>query len=329
MKPQFSIVIPVHNEGPHIDPLYTQLAEVMGASYPSFEVIFVDDASTDDSFTRMEQIAGLDERVTAIQLRRNFGKGAALAAGFDHARGEIIISMDGDLHHDPADIPALVKKMEEGYDLVSGRRHARLDSLLTRRVPAAAANWCSRKISGIPIHDFGSGFKAYRRKVIKSVNLYGDLFRFIPALADVNGSRVAEVPIRSPERPADKPRYRLERTFSVLFDLVTVRFLRKYLTRPLHLFGPLGLAAMTAGGGCLAFVLWKKLHGPVFLEHGPLLVMGFVLVLAGLQLITTGLIGELLIRTYFESQKRRIYTVERVLSRKHSQAEAARQAGAG
>lgn len=320
LKPEFSIVIPVHDEEPHLVALYTRIVEVMEPTYPAFEIVFVDDASTDGSFRLLEQMARMDERVVAIQLRRNFGQSGALAAGFDAARGEIVIAMDGDLQHDPADIPALVEKMREGYDLVSGWRYPRVDNFLTRRLPSALANWCIRKISGIPLHDFGTTFKAYRREIIKSVNLYGDLHRFIPALAEVNRARVAEVPIRNVARLAGRSHYGLARTFRVLFDLVTVRFLRKYLTRPLHFFGSLGLAALAAGSGCLGFVLWKKLQGlSVFLEHGPLLLMGCVLALAGVQLVATGLIGEILIRTYFESQKRRIYSVARVVSRHHSQ----------
>ncbi len=318
MKPEFSLVIPVHNEEPHLMSLYTRIVDVMESPYPSFEIIFVDDASSDGSFRLLEQLAEMDERVVAIQLRRNFGQSGALAAGFDAARGEIIIALDGDLQHDPADIPILVEKIREGYDLVSGWRHPRVDNLLTRRLPSAVANWCIRKISGLPIHDFGTTFKAYRREIIKGVNLYGDLHRFIPALADVDGARVAEVPIRNVARAAGRSHYGLARSVRVLFDLVTLRFLRKYLTRPLHFFGKLGLLALVSGGGCLAFVLWKKLHGlSVFLEHGPLLLMGFILTLAGVQLIATGLIGEILIRTYFESQKRRIYSVARVVSRRH------------
>ncbi len=316
MKPEYSLVIPIHNEEPHIPALYAQITEVMQTAYPAYEIIFVNDSSTDGSSRLLEQIAHIDGRVTVIELRRNLGQSPALAAGFDAARGEIIIAMDGDLQHDPGDIPALIEKMNEGYDLVSGWRHPRVDNFFTRRFPSAIANWFIRKISGLPIHDFGTTFKAYRRDVIKSVNLYGELHRFIPALAEVNHARVTEVPIRNVPRAEGRSHYGLGRTFRVVFDLLTVRFLRKYLTRPLHFFGPLGLVSLLAGGGCLAFVLWRKLNGvSVFLEHGPLLLMGFLLALAGVQLMCTGLIGEILIRTYFESSKRRIYSIARVISR--------------
>jgi glycosyltransferase involved in cell wall biosynthesis len=317
VKPGFSIVIPVHNEEPHLLPLYGAIREVMEARYPSFEIIFVDDASTDASFRLLEQMAQGDQRVTVVRLRRNFGQSAALAAGFDAARGDIVIAMDGDLQHDPADIPKLVEKMNEGYDLVSGWRHPRVDNFLTRRLPSTVANWCMAQLSGIPIHDFGTTFKAYRREVIEKVNLYGDLHRFIPALADLDVERVSEVPIRNVPRPAGRSHYGLGRTSRVLFDLVTVRFLRKYLTRPLHFFGKLGLLALLSGGGCLAYVLLEKLRGEaVFVEHGPLLLTGFLLALAGVQLICTGLIGEMVMRTYFESQKRRVYSVAQVVSRR-------------
>ncbi len=319
---QVSIVIPIHNEEPHLAELYTRIVEVLEAASPAFEIVFVDDASTDGSFRLLEQMALMDGRVAVIQLRRNFGQTGALAAGFDAARGEIIVAMDGDLQHDPADIPALLEKIGQGYDLVSGWRSPRVDNLLTRRFPSAVANWCMRKISGVPIHDFGTTFKAYRRDVIKGVNLYGDLHRFIPALADVGSERVAEVPIRNVVRAGGRSHYGLARTFRVLFDLITLRFIRKYLTRPLHFFGMLGLASGAAGGGCLAFVLWKKILGhDVFLEHGPLMLTGLLLALAGVQLVSTGLIGEILMRTYFESQKRRIYSVARVVSRGQDKAQ--------
>lgn len=312
----FSIVVPVHNEEPHLAELYARITETMEASYPSFEIVFVDDGSSDGSFRLLEQLAQMDGRVSVIQLRRNYGQSAALAAGFDAARGETILAMDADLQHDPADIPSLVEKIREGYDIASGWRRDRVDGFFTRRLPSAAANWCMRKISGLRLHDFGTTFKAYRREVIKGVNLYGELHRFIPALADVSASRVAEVPIRNIVRPAGRSHYGLGRTLRVLLDLLMLRFLRKYLTRPLHFFGWLGLLAGSSGGACLAFVLWKKIQGqPVFLEHGPLMLAGFLLVLAGVQLFCTGLIGELVMRTYFESQNRRIYAVARVVSR--------------
>jgi glycosyltransferase involved in cell wall biosynthesis len=316
MKPEYSVVVPIHNEQESIVPLYTRLKEVMEGCYPSFEIIYVDDASTDESPKLLEDLAAVDPRLTVIQLRRNFGQTGALAAGFDAARGEIIVSLDGDQQHDPADIPALIEKVREGYDIASGWRNSRVDNLLSRRVPSAVANWAMAKISGIPLHDFGTTFKAYRRETIRNIRLYGELHRFIPALATLNGASITEVPIRNVERPSGRSHYGMGRTTRVLFDLITIRFLLKYLTRPLHFFGRLGLAALAAGGGTLAFLLYEKLHGEhVMIQHGPLLILGSLAVIAGVQLVCTGLLGEILIRTYFESQNRRIYSVARVISR--------------
>ncbi|HEY7680642.1 MAG TPA: glycosyltransferase family 2 protein [Terriglobia bacterium] len=314
--PYCSIVIPIHNEEESLVPLFAKIVETLEAQECDFEIVFVDDASTDGSPALLEQIASLDSRVVVVQLRRNFGQTAALAAGFDYARGEIVISMDGDFQHDPADLPLLLEKIYEGYDIVSGWRKARVDNYLTRRLPSAIANWAMRVLSGIPLHDFGTTFKAYRRDTIRNVNLYGELHRFIPALASLHGARMVEVPIRNVERPNGKSHYGLDRTFRVLFDLVTVRFLLRYLTRPLHLFGMISLVCFAAGGGALGYLAWEKLQGhSIFLEHGPLLIMAVVAVLAGIQLVSTGLIGEILTRVYFEGQQRRIYSVSRVIGR--------------
>lgn len=202
--PSYSIVIPVHNEEETLVPLFAKIVETMEARLWDFEIVFVDDASTDGSFPLLEQIASLDSRVVVVQLRRNFGQSAALAAGFDHARGEVIISMDGDFQHDPADLPLLVEKIHEGYDIASGWRKERVDNWLTRRVPSAVANWAMRVLSGIQLHDFGTTFKAYRRETIRSVNLYGELHRFIPALASLQGARIVEVPIRNVVRTSGR-----------------------------------------------------------------------------------------------------------------------------
>lgn len=316
LKPEYSVVVPIHNEQESIVPLYTRIKEVMEGCYPAFEIIYIDDASTDESLKLLEDLASVDPRVTVIQLRRNFGQTGALAAGFDAARGDIIISMDGDQQHDPADIPALVKKVREGYDIASGWRNSRVDNLVSRRMPSAIANWVMAKVSGIPLHDFGTTFKAYRRETIRSIRLYGELHRFIPALATLNGASITEVPIRNVARPAGKSHYGISRTTRVLFDLITIRFLLKYLTRPLHFFGRLGFAALVSGGGAFAFLFYEKLRGEhVMIQHGPLLILASLAVIAGVQLVCTGLLGEILIRTYFESQNRRIYSVARVISR--------------
>lgn len=314
--PLYSIVIPIHNEEDSLIPLFAKIVEVMESRGWEFEIIFIDDASSDGSPALLEQIASLDSRVVVVQFRRNFGQTPALAAGFDFARGDIIISMDGDYQHDPLDLPAFIEKIHQGYDIVSGWREKRVDDFVTRRLPSKMANWAMKKLSGVNLHDFGTTFKAYRRETIRAVNLYGELHRFIPALASLNGARIAEIPIRNIERPAGKSHYGLDRTFRVLFDLLTVRFLLRYLTRPLHFFGKIGLACFVVGGGIASFLMVRKLMGhAVFIEHGPLLIMGAMAIIAGIQLVSTGLIGELLTRVYFEGQQRRIYSVSRVLGR--------------
>ena len=312
----YSIVIPIHNEEESIIPLFAKIVETMEAQEGDFEIVFVDDASTDGSFALLEQIASLDSRVVVVQLRRNFGQTAALAAGFDYARGEVIVSMDGDFQHDPADLPLLIEKIHQGYDIVSGWRKQRVDNYFTRRLPSAIANWAMRVLSGVRLHDFGTTFKAYRRETIRGIHLYGDLHRFIPALASLHGARMAEVPIRNSVRGTGRSHYGLGRTFRVLLDLITVRFLLRYLTRPLHFFGMLGLLCFTGGSGAMIYLLYEKLQGhAIFLEHGPLLLVAVVALVAGVQLVSTGLIGEVLTRIYFEGQQRRIYSVSRVLGR--------------
>jgi len=310
-----SIVVPIHNEEPAILPLYDQLTRVLESLAKPYEILFVDDASTDRSFELLANLVETDAHLKVIRLRRNFGQTAALSAGFDEAQGEVILSLDGDLQHDPADIPALLAKIDEGYDIASGWRKDRVDNALTRRLPSRVANWLMAKISGLDLRDFGTTFKAYRAEVLKDVNLYGELHRFIPALASFYGARVAEVPIRNVPRPSGASHYGLGRTFRVLFDLITVKFLLSYLTRPMHFFGKFGLLGTGLGGSILAFLAVKKLLGyEIVMEHGPLMVAGALLFLSGLSMFTTGLLGEVLMRTYFESQGRRIYAVREIRS---------------
>ena len=312
-----SIVIPIHNEEPSILPLYDGLTKVLEEVGKPYEILFVDDASTDRSFELLRNLVETDARLKVIRLRRNFGQTAALAAGFDEAQGEIVIAMDGDLQHDPADIPALLAKIDEGFDIASGWRKERVDNAITRKIPSRIANWLMAKASGIDLRDFGTTFKAYRTEVLKDVHLYGELHRFIPALASFYGARVAEVPIRNTPRAAGGSHYGISRTFRVLFDILTIKFLLKYFTRPMHFFGSLGLAGTGAGGAILAFLAVKKLLGyEIVIEHGPLMIAGGLLLLAGIMMFSTGLIGEVMIRTYFESQNRRIYAVREVLTKK-------------
>src|SRR6201987_5692664 len=270
--PSLSIVVPIHNEEPSILPLYDRLTVVLEKLRKPYEIIFVDDASTDRSFDLLANLVEIDARLKVVRLRRNFGQTAALSAGFDEAQGSVIISLDGDLQHAPEDIPALLAKIEEGFDIASGWRKERVDNALTRKNPSRIANWLMAKASGVALRDFGTTFKAYRAEVLKDVNLYGELHRFIPALASFYGARVIEVPIRNVPRAAGDSHYGIGRTFRVLFDILTIKFLLKYMTRPMHFFGTLGLAGTGPGGAILFFILVKKLLGQdIVAEHGPLM----------------------------------------------------------
>jgi glycosyltransferase involved in cell wall biosynthesis len=316
-----SVVIPIHNEEPAILPLYDRLTRVLESLNKTYEILFVDDASTDRSFELLANLVETDGRLKVLRLRRNFGQTAALAAGFDEAQGEVIISLDGDLQHEPEDIPALLGKIEEGYDIASGWRRNRLDNAVTRKIPSRIANWLMAKASGVNLRDFGTTFKAYRADVLKDVNLYGELHRFIPALAALYGARIAEVPIRNAPRANGGSHYGLGRTFKVLFDIITIRFLLQYFTRPMHFFGMFGLIGVTIGGTILAYLaVFKLLGNELVLQHGPLLIAGALLFLTGLMMFSTGLLGELLIRTYFESQGRRIYAIREVRQKRETQA---------
>ncbi|MBV9761978.1 MAG: glycosyltransferase family 2 protein [Acidobacteriaceae bacterium] len=320
-----SIVIPIHNEEPAILSLYDRLTAVLESLNRPYEILFIDDASTDRSFELLTNLVETDHHLKVLRLRRNFGQTAALAAGFDEAQGDIIISLDGDLQHDPEDIPVLLEKIDEGYDIASGWRKNRVDNAVTRKIPSRIANWMMKRASGVDLHDFGTTFKAYRSEVLKDVKLYGELHRFIPALASFYGARVVEVPIRNVERPNGASHYGLGRTFRVFFDILTIGFLLRYLTRPMHFFGKWGLAGIACGSAVLLGMLVKKIGGQdIIAEHGPLLVAGALLWFAGLMLFSTGLIGEVLMRTYFESQGRRIYAIREVRSRREQFVDGAR-----
>jgi glycosyltransferase involved in cell wall biosynthesis len=311
-------VIPVHNEEPALLSLYDRLTAVLLSVARPYEIIFVDDASTDRSFELLANLAETDPHLKVVRLRRNFGQTAALSAGFHEALGEVVVSMDGDLQHAPEDIPALLRKIDEGYDIASGWRKVRVDNALTRKLPSRIANWTMAKLSGVELHDFGTTFKAYRAEILKDINLYGELHRFIPALASFYGARIAEVPIQNVPRAAGDSHYGLGRTLHVLFDIITIKFLLSYFTRPMHFFGKLGLLGTTAGGGILLFLGLDKLwlgHDLV-IQHGPLMLTGGLLLLTGLMMFTTGLLGEMLMRVYFESAGRRIYAVREIRTRR-------------
>src|SRR6266481_4136541 len=310
-----SIVIPVHNEERSILPLYDRLTVVLESLRRPYEILFIDDASTDRSFELLANLVETDARLKVIRLRRNFGQSAALSAGFHEAKGKIIIAMDGDLQHAPEDIPALLAKIDEGFDIASGWRKERVDNAITRKIPSRVANWLMSRASGLDLRDFGTTFKAYRSEVLEDVNLYGELHRFIPALASFYGARVAEVPIRNTPRAAGESHYGIGRTFRVLFDILTIKFLLKYFTRPMHFFGWPGLIGTTFGGGIMTYLFIIKVMGyEIVIEHGPLMLAGGLLLLGGMLMFSTGLIGEMMMRTYFESQDRRIYAVREILT---------------
>ncbi len=322
---KYSIVVPFHNEEDNVTTLYDRLKDVMeqvmGDSRDTFELVFVDDGSRDRTYRLLEEIAAVDSRVLVIKLRRNFGQTSALAAGFDHAEGEFILAMDGDLQHDPQEVPQFLAKLEEGYDVVSGWRSQRGDNFLLRRIPSRAANYIMAVLSGVNIHDFGTTFKAYRREVIQNIPLYGEMHRFIPALASWYGASICEIPISNPRRTAGKSHYGLGRTFRVFFDLLTIRFLLKYMTRPLHFFGGIGIFGMFTGGMMAWWLLVHKLltHHDVAGEHGPLFVIAAVLILGGIQMMGIGLLGELQVRHYHTGDRRAPYAVDRVLRLRSSE----------
>jgi glycosyltransferase involved in cell wall biosynthesis len=319
---KYSIVVPFHNEEDSVTELYDRLRTVMEANGEPFELVFVDDGSSDRTLELLEQISHVDSRVTLIKLRRNFGQTSALAAGFDHARGEYVIAMDGDLQHDPADIPDFIRKIDEGYDIVSGWRKVRIDNLWMRRIPSKTANWLMAKFSGVDIHDFGTTFKAYRREILTQIPLYGELHRFIPALATSVGASICEIPIKNINRENGASHYGISRTVRVFFDLITIRFLLKYLQRPLHFFGSVGIMGILGGGALGFWMAIEKLFHPtwnVLDEHGPLIVFAAVLIIAGVQLLAIGLLGEMHVRHYHQAVPHASYSVERVFRAKSEQ----------
>jgi glycosyltransferase involved in cell wall biosynthesis len=312
-QPEVSIVIPLYNEEQSIGPLYEGLREVLSDLGRSYEVIVVDDGSTDGSFEELKRLHVEDAALKVIRLRRNFGQAAAFAAGFDQAVGSTVVSMDADLQFDPADVRKLLEKMEEGYDIVSGWRVDRQEPLLTRRLPSAIANRLISWITGIQLHDYGCSLKAYRAEVVQNVRLYGDLHRFIPALASSIGVRVAEVPVSHHPRRFGKSKYDLSRTPTVFLDLLTVKFLLSYATRPMQVFGLLGLLAFAVGTVIAAYLSFIRLFLGSPIANRPLLLLAILLIFVGIQLVMMGLLGELTIRTYHEAQGKRIYVIREML----------------
>jgi glycosyltransferase involved in cell wall biosynthesis len=311
---QCSVVVPLYNEERVVDELYTRLSKVMAQTGLCYELVFVEDGSSDGTLDLLTVIAEKDKRVVLVELRRNFGQTPALAAGFDNASGDIIISMDGDLQHLPEEIPGFIDKLNEGYDVVSGWRERRVDNLIMRKIPSRIANIIASRISGVDIHDFGTTFKAYRRQVIEDMNLYGQMHRFIPALLAASGAKIVELPIKNIERPHGESNYGISRTFRVAFDLITLKFLLGYANSPLHFFAKPALYSFVAAFGFAAYMLFDKFFYsvPILIAHGPLAMLSALLLLIGCGFVSTGLIGELLSRVYFEATDKKIYTVRKI-----------------
>ncbi len=304
-----SVVVPVLNEEESLPLLHQRLTEVLAGSGYSYEIIVVDDGSTDRSFDVMRELQAGDDHLRVVRFRRNYGQTAAFAAGFDRARGDVVITMDADLQNDPADIPALMAKIAEGYDVVSGWRVDRKDRFLDRQLPSIVANRLIRWATGVRIHDYGCSLKAYRRDVLADVQLYGELHRFIPALAHAAGARVTEIPVSHHPRRFGRAKYGLSRTLKVFLDILAVRFLMSFSTRPIHIFGLLGLLSFLVGVAVLLYLAVVRLFLLQPIGDRPLTLLGILLTMLGVQLVTSGLLAELVTRTYYESQGKPIYTV--------------------
>lgn len=311
-KPKISIIIPIFNEYENIPTLVGSVIGVMEKFEPFYEIIFIDDGSTDGSHEVLRQICERYDSCKTIRFRKNFGQTAAMAAGFEYAEGEIIVAMDGDLQNDPMDIPNVVQKLYEGYDIVNGWRINRQDAFLNRRLPSMIANWLIGKVTGVKLHDYGCSLKAYRADAIKMVSLYGEMHRFIPALASIEGATITEIPVNHRSRMYGTSKYNIMRTFKVILDLMTVTFLKKFATRPLHMFGRLGLISFFLGFCICAYLTFEKIFYSVNIGDRPLLLFGVLLILTGLQLFSSGIIAELQIRTYYESQNKPIYRIKEI-----------------
>jgi len=307
-----SVVVPLFNEAESLASLVQQLLSALRPLNLPFELVLVDDGSRDGTGEALQRLAGEIPELVAVLLRRNYGQTAAMAAGFDASRGQVIVTLDGDLQNDPADIPLLLSKLAEGYDLVSGWRHQRQDSRLSRLVPSLLANRLIARVTGVALNDYGCSLKAYRREVVEDMNLYGELHRFLPALAFIEGARIAEVRVQHHRRRFGRSHYGIDRTFRVLMDLLTVWFMKRFLTRPMHVFGFGGLLAMAVGGLIVLWLIGEKLLG-ADIGGRPLLLMGVLSLLTGVQLFCFGLLAELQMRTYHESQNRPIYRVRQIV----------------
>jgi glycosyltransferase involved in cell wall biosynthesis len=313
VRPQVSVVIPIYNELESTPLLVEAIATACRSANLNYEIVAVDDGSTDGTTRLLKNLAEERQDLRAVLLRRNYGQTAAMAAGFHHAQAPVIVTLDGDLQNDPADIPDLLQKLDEGYDLVSGWRKHRQDDALTRLLPSKIANWLISNATGVNLHDYGCSLKAYRAEVVADMNLYGELHRFLPALAFIEGAKIAEIPVSHHARQFGKSKYGLDRTFRVLMDLLTIYFMRRFLTRPMHAFGWFGLSSTIVGLGIGFYLTYIKLAFGESIGNRPLLTLAVLMVLGGLELFCFGLLAELMMRTYHESQGRTIYRVREVV----------------
>lgn len=313
MSPEISVVIPIRNESPNIRPLYDELMSALGATGRTFEVLIVDDGSTDDSFTLLAALQAADPRLRVIRFRRNFGQTAAFAAGFAHARGRLVVTSDGDLQNDPRDIEGMVQLLDrEGYDIVAGWRKDRKDTFVNRRLPSMIANRLISKATGVELHDYGCSLKVFRAEVVKHMRLYGEMHRFLPAIASEQGVRITEVPVNHRARRFGTTKYGIGRTIRVILDLATVKFLLNYSTRPLQIFGLFGLVSGGLGALITGYLGWVRLVEHQAIADRPLLLLGVLLVFTGVQLLTFGLLAELMARTYYESQNKPTYVIREI-----------------
>ncbi len=309
-----SVVIPVFNEEENVAEGFREVTGVLSAMKRPYEIIYVDDGSRDATVARLLEVGGSDPHLRLIQLRRNFGQTAAMAAGFDHTRYPIVVALDGDLQNDPAEIPQMVAKLEEGYDLVAGWRKHRRDKFVSRRLPSMIANRIISAATDVRLHDYGCTLKVMTGDVARGLRLYGEMHRFIPALANEMGARIVEVPVNHRERRFGKSKYGISRTIRVILDLITVKFLLGYSKRPIHLFGVVGAVSSVLGTAILAMLTFQRLFQSVPMGNRPLLSLGVMLVIIGLQFIVFGLLAEVLARTYYESQSKKIYVVRRIFA---------------
>ncbi|HIC97643.1 MAG TPA: glycosyltransferase [Aquificaceae bacterium] len=305
-----SVIIPAYNEEESVRPLYEKLKRVLEKVGEDYEILFVDDGSEDGTYGVLKEIAQKDLSVKVIRFRRNYGQTAAMYAGFEHARGDVIITMDADLQNDPEDIPRLLEKLREGYDIVSGWRKDRKDPLLSRRVPSKIANWIISKVTGVELHDYGCTLKAYRAGIAKKYRLYGDMHRFLPALARRFGAKITEIPVNHHPRRYGRSKYGIGRTLRVLLDLFLVKFLNEYITKPLYVFGGVGAVLFLVGLFIELYLTFLKVFTGADIGDRPLLLLGVLLILTGVQFLSTGIIAELLVRTYYESRGEKPYTIE-------------------